>query len=144
MERKNYLCEELSKEEKRYLTIVVMNTRRKYIRDNYNYINNINIDLYDCVNVEAQSVLEAVINKCEEQVKSAMEFEKIISNKKLYNIVKALSLNEKMVLFSLYKENKNVNQIAKEMKMDRTTIWRIKSRALDKIMKKILGGKKNV
>lgn len=144
MKRKNYLCEELSKEEKRYLTIVVMNTRRKYIRDNYNYINNTNIDLYDCVKVEAQSVLEDVINKCEEQVKSAMKFEKIISNEKLYNIVKALSLNEKMVLFSLYKENKNVNQIAKEMKMNRTTIWRIKSRALDKIMKKILGGKKNV
>ena len=73
-----------------------------------------------------------------------MEFEKVISNEKLHNIVKALSLNEKMVLFSLYKQNKNVNQIAKEMKMDRTTIWRIKSRALDKIMKKMLGGNKNV
>lgn len=144
MERKNYLYEELTNEEKKYLKILITNVRRKYIRDNYNYINNNNVDFYDCVKVEAQSVLEAVINKCEEEVKSAMEFEKIISDEKLYYSIKALSLNEKMVLFSLYKENKTVNQIAKEMKMDRTTIWRIKSKALDKIMKKMLGGNKNV
>lgn len=144
MKRKNYLYEELTNEEKKYLKILITNVRRKYIRDNYNYINNNNVDFYDCVKVEAQSVLEAVINKCEEEVKSAMEFEKIISDEKLYYSIKALSLNEKMVLFSLYKENKTVNQIAKEMKMDRTTIWRIKSKALDKIMKKMLGGNKNV
>ena len=51
MERKDYLAEELSKEEKKYLKILILNVRRKYIRDNYNYINNNVIDLYDCVNV---------------------------------------------------------------------------------------------
>lgn len=144
MERKNYLLEELTKEENRYLKIMVTNVRKKYIRDNYEYINNNNVDLYDCINFESESVLEAVINKYEEEIKSAIEFEKIISNEKLYNIVKALSLEEKMVLFSLYKENKTINQIAVEMKVERTTIWRIKSKALDKIMKKLLGGNQNV
>lgn len=144
MERKNYLLEELTKEENTYLKTMVTNVRKKYMRDNYEYINNDNIDLYDCINFESESVLETVINKCEEEIKSAIEFEKIISNEKLYNIVKALSLEEKMVLFSLYKENKSINQIAIEMKVERTTIWRIKSKVLDKIMKKLLGGNQNV
>ena len=49
-----------------------------------------------------------------------------------------------MVLFSLYKENKSINVIAMEMNLERTTIWRIKATALDKIMKYLIGGKRNV
>ena len=144
MERKSYLVEALSKEEKSYLRKIIINTRRKYIRDNYNYINNTNVQLYNCANVEAESVLDEVLNKCEKEIKSAMEFEKVMSDKKLYNIVKALSFEEKMVLFSLYKENKTINQIALEMKKDRTSIWRIRNKALNKIMRRLIGGEKNV
>jgi len=144
MERKDYLIEKLTKEENKYIKTLVTNVKRKYIRNNYAYLNNSNIDLYDCVNLEGDSVLETVINKCEEEIKSAIEFEKIICDEKLYKIVKALSLREKMVLFSLYKENKSINQIAVEMKLERTTVWRIKNKALDRIMKKMLGGNKNV
>ena len=46
-----------------------------------------------------------------------------------------------MVLFSLYKERKSVNQIATEMNLQRSTIWRIKNKAQDKILKYLLGGK---
>lgn len=144
MERKSYLVEALSKEEKSYLRKIIINTRKKYIRDNYNYINNTNVQLYNCANVEAESVLDEVLNKCEKEIKSAMEFEKVMSDKKLYNIVKALSFEEKMVLFSLYKENKTINQIALEMKKDRTSIWRIRNKALNKIMRRLIGGEKNV
>lgn len=144
MERKNYLVEALSKEEKSYLRKIIINTRKKYIRDNYNYINNTNVQLYNCSNVEAESVLDEVLNKCEKEIKSAMEFEKVMSDKKLYNVVKALSFEEKMVLFSLYKENKTMNQIALEMKKDRTSIWRIRNKALNKIMRRLIGGEKNV
>ena len=144
MERKNYLLEELSKEEKAYLKSILVNERRRYIRDNYNYLNSTNVHIYDLINVEADSVLESVINKCEEEIKSAIEFEKITSNSKLYYGIKALSLKEKMVLFALYKENKEVNQIALEMKLDRTTIWRIKDKALDKLMRSLIGGEENV
>lgn len=144
MERKNYLVEELTKEEKSYLKKVIINTRRLYIRDNYDFINSINIESYDIEDVEAESLLDAVINKCEKEIKSAVEFEKVISNNRLYTIIKALSLKEKIVLFSVYKENKTMKQIAMEMKIDRTTAWRIKCRALDKIMKYIIGGGKNV
>ena len=133
-----------SKEEKAYLSKIITNERRKYIRNNYNYINNSNLQLYEIAEVEAESVLEIVINKCEEEINSALEFEKIISNSKLYEAVKSLSLKEKMVLFSLYKEEKQINQIAIEMNTDRTTIFRIKNRALDKIMHYFIGGKENV
>ena len=144
MERKNYLVELLSKEEKSYLRKIIINTRKKYIRDNYNYINNTNVQLYNCANVEAESVLDEVLNKCEKEIKSAMEFEKVMSDKKLYNVVKALSFEEKMVLFLLYKENKTMNQIALEMKKDRTSIWRIRNKALNKIVRSLIGGEKNV
>ena len=102
------------------------------------------MQLYNCANVEAESVLDEVLNKCEKEIKSAMEFEKVMSDKKLYNVVKALSFEEKMVLFSLYKENKTMNQIALEMKKDRTSIWRIRNKALNKIMRRLIGGENNV
>ena len=144
MERKNYLVEKLSEEEKSYLKRIIINERKRYIRDNYNYINNKNVNIYELTNVEADSVLEAVINRYEKEVESAVEFEKVFSNDKLYYGIKALSLKEKIVLFSLYKQNKTINQIALEMKTDRTTIWRIKNKTIDKLMKYLIGGKENV
>lgn len=139
-ERKDYLVEKLSENEEKVLITLVLNERRRYIKKNYNYLNNTCIELSDISNMEADSVLEAVINKYEEEVKSAIEFEKVISNGKLYNSIKALSLKEKMVLFCLYKENKSVQQIAIEMRKTRETIWRIKNKALDKIMRSLIGG----
>ena len=45
-----------------------------------------------------------------------------------------------MVLFSLYKEDKNINQIANEMNLSRKAIWSIKNKVLDKIMNSIIRG----
>ena len=140
MERKNYLVEELSEEEKSYLKRIIINKRKRYKRDNYNYINNKNVNICELINVEADSVLEAVINQCEKEIESAVEFEKVFSSDRLYYGIKALSLKEKIVLFSLYKQNKTINQIAKEMQIGRTTAWRIKTTALDKLMKYLIGG----
>lgn len=144
MGRKNYLLEELSKEEKAYIMKIVLNTRRKYIRDNYEFINNKNIDLLEIEDIEAESVLDAVINKCENEIKSAIEFENVISDNKLYFVVKALSLKEKIVLFSLYKERKEIKQIALEMNLSRKRVWQIKCQAQDKIIEYLIGGKYNV
>ncbi|MBR6504149.1 MAG: sigma-70 family RNA polymerase sigma factor [Clostridia bacterium] len=144
MERKNYLVEKLSAGEMSFLKQIIINERRKYIRNNFYYLSNQNINYSDLMNVEGETVLDAVINKCEEDIKSAIEFEKVTSDGKLFRGIKALSLKEKMVLFSLYKENKGINQIAYEMEIDRTTAWRIKNRALDKLMRTIIGGTNNV
>ena len=144
MGRKNYLVEELTKEEKLYLKLIILTARKRYIRDNYYEINSTHINFDKLEDYEAESVLDSVIDKCENEVKSVVEFEKNISNTRLYNAIKALSLKEKMVLFYIYKENKNSNQIALEMKIGRTTLWRIKNKALDKIMKIVIGGGENV
>lgn len=144
MEKKNYLLEELSKEEKVYLKKIVLNTRRLYIKNNYDLLNKKDINWDNCADLEGESVLEAVLNRCMDELVTAVEFEKAISDDKLYNIVKALSLKEKMVLFSLYKEGKNIKQIAEELNFSTKTISRRKADVHRKILDQLLGGKRNV
>ena len=144
MERKNYLQEELSKEEKSYLKKLILNVRRKYIKDNYEYLNSNDVNWDTFEDIECNSLFDAVLNKCVDELKSALEFERLFCDEKLYNVTKALSVKEKMVLFALYKEEKGINQIANEMNVERTTIWRIKNKEEEKIIKNLLGGKNNV
>ena len=112
MERKNYLLEGLSKEEKSYLKKIIVNVRRKYIRDNYDYLNSKDINWDTCTDVESDSLFDAVLNKCVDELESALEFERLFSDEK-----------------------------ATEMNLQRSTIWRIKNKAQDKILKYLLGGK---
>ena len=144
MERKNYLQEELSKEEKSYLKKLILNVRRKYIKDNYEYLNSKDVNWDTFEDMECSSLFDTVLNKCVDELKSAIEFERLFCDEKLYNVTKALSVKEKMVLFALYKEEKGINQIANEMNVERTTVWRIKNKAQEKIIKNLLGGNDNV
>ena len=73
MERKDYLVEELSKEEKLYLKRIVMTAKNKYFERNYNYINNTSMFVDGIVSAVEESVLDAVFEKCQEEVKSARE-----------------------------------------------------------------------
>ena len=140
MERKDYLVEELSKEEKLYLKRIVMTAKNKYFERNYNYINNTSVFVDCIVSAGEESVLDAVLEKCQEEVKSAREFEKTLSNPSLYNIVKALSLREKEVLFYLYKKQKNINETAVIMGLDRKTIRKYRDEAHRKIAEKLING----
>lgn len=140
MERKDYLVEELSKEEKLYLKRIVMTDKNKYFERNYNYINNTSVFVDGIVSAGEESVLDAVLEKCQEEVKSAREFEKTLSNPSLYNIVKALSLREKEVLFYLYKKQKNINETAVIMGLDRKTIRKYRDEAHRKIAEKLING----
>lgn len=145
MERKDYLLEELSKEEKLYLKRIVMTAKNKYFERNYNYINNTSVFVDGIVSTGEESVLDAVLEKCQEEVKSAREFEKTLSNSSLYNIVKVLSLREKEVLFYLYKKQKNINETAVIMGLDRKTIRKYRDEAHRKIAEKLInGGMQNV
>ena len=140
MERKDYLVEELSKEEKLYLKRIVMTAKNKYFERNYNYINNTSMFIDGIVSAGEESVLDAVLEKCQEEVKSAREFEKTLSNPSLYNIVKALSLREKEVLFYLYKKQKSINETAVIMGLDRKTIRKYRDEAHRKIAEKLING----
>ena len=138
MERKDYLLEELSKEEKLYLKRIVMTAKNKYFERNYNYINNTSVFVDGIISAGEESVLDAVLEKCQEEVKSAREFEKTLSNPSLYNIVKALSLREKEVLFYLYKKQKSINETAVIMGLDRKTIRKYRDEAHRKIAEKLI------
>lgn len=140
MERKDYLVEELSKEEKLYLKRIVMTAKNKYFERNYNYINNTSMFVDGIVSAVEESVLDSVLEKCQEEVKSAREFEKTLSNPSLYNIVKVLSLREKEVLFYLYKKQKNINETAVIMGLDRKTIRKYRDEAHRKIAEKLING----
>lgn len=140
MERKDYLVEELSNEEKLYLKRIVMTAKNKYFERNYNYINNTSMFVDGIVFAVEESVLDAVLEKCQEEVKSAREFEKTLSNPSLYNIVKALSLREKEVLFYLYKKQKSMNETAVIMGLDRKTIRKYRDEAHRKIAEKLING----
>ena len=140
MERKDYLVEELSKEEKLYLKRIVMTAKNKYFERNYNYINNTSMFVDGIVSAVEESVLDSVLEKCQEEVKSAREFEKTLSNPSLYNIVKVLSLREKEVLFYLYKKQKSMNETAVIMGLDRKTIRKDRDEAHRKIAEKLING----
>ena len=139
MERKDYLLEKLSNEEKLYLKTLIVNVRRKYIRDNYRFINGKYIDYSELKLEDSESIFHTLIHKFDKELKSAMEFEKLISNEKLYKIIRALSLKEKMMLFYLYKEEKDIYEVAKIMNISLATAYRLKNQALDFIMRKFIG-----
>ena len=142
MDKKNYLTEELSTKEKNFVYTIIINERYRFLKANYAYLTASYTDVYDCEleNENEASVLDAVISKCESEVTSAIEFQNIIADKKLYNIVKALSLKEKMVLFYLFKENKTAQQTADAMHINKVTVYRIKDKIINKILSSLLGG----
>ena len=72
MERKNYLQSQLTKEEKSYLKRIIMTARNKYIEKNYDYFNNTSMLIEETVLVKEESVLDAVLQRCQEEVNSAM------------------------------------------------------------------------
>ena len=139
MKRKDYLLEKLWNEEKLYLKTLIVNVRRKYIRDNYRLINGKYIDYSELKLEDSESIFDTLIHKFDKELKSAMEFEKLISNEKLYKIIRALSLKEKMMLFYLYKEEKDIYEVAKIMNISLATAYRLKNQALDFIMRKFIG-----
>lgn len=140
MERKDYLVEKLSKEEKLYLKRIAKTARNKYFEKNYNHINKTKIMTNESIFVEEESVLEKVLNNCIEEMESAVEFEKIFLNPTLYHVVKALSLKEKEVLFYLYKKKKSISEISRIMKLDRKTVRNFRDVAQKKITEKLLNG----
>lgn len=143
MERKDYLLEDLSKEEKSYLRSIIVSAKNTYLRRNWNNIN-MSEELKEDIVDSSDNLLETIFADYEKNMRNIAEFENLFSNITVYKIIKALSLQEKMVLFLLYKENKSVLEVSSEMKIRRETVWRIKTKVQDKILKSLLGGNKDV
>lgn len=145
MERKNYLTEELSKEEKAYLKRIIMTAKNKYFEKNNDYINNTTMLIDEIVPASEYSILDTILERCQQEVDSVIEFEKTLLNPKLYNIMKALSLCEREVLFNLYWKERSVNETAERMQLDRKTVRKYRDRAQTIITEKLInGGDKDV
>ena len=139
MERKDYLKQGLSKEEKIYLKTLIINVRNRYIRKNYKFINNMFVEYSEMKITDSKSLLDTILYKFERELKSASEFEKIIyNNDKLYKIVGALSEKEKTMLFYLYYKEKEIKEVSKIMNISLATAYRRKEQLLNKIMKRLL------
>lgn len=144
MKRKNYLIEDFSKEENIYFKRMVMSARNKFMKKNYNNISSISMPINEEITVDSEYVDDIVIKKIEDNIKSVEEMKKNIINTKLRKSIEALSFKEQTVLFSLFQENKKINQIAKEEEKDRGTIRERRDKALKKIYKDLIEGDKNV
>lgn len=125
----------LSNDEKSYLRKVAMYTRKDYLRKNkYIFIED-DIDeidekfLISIENVEINVEVKADMEIC------APNIEKVFKDRKMNKIVKALTLREKLVLFSYYFENKTDAAIGKELNIKGDTARKIRIRALDKAKK---------
>ena len=139
MERKDYLVEELSREENSYLKRIVMTAKDKYMERNYVHINNTILGIDNMIILE-ESVLDEILQKCVEEIKSAVEFEKSLLNPKLKDIVNTLSLNEKRILFYLHKQNMPIKEIKSLMNIDRGTVRRLRDRAYKTIAQNLIKG----
>lgn len=130
MERKDYLKEELSKEEKSILKVIIKNTRVDYFRKNKHILEEKELKeelLYS--NDKMEKDLE---NKLDKEFQ-ADKFENIFSDKSLSKFAKALTYNEKLVLSLYYVENKSDEQIGKILFMTRSAVNKKRHRAIEKI-----------
>lgn len=137
----------LSKKEKSYLRQIVINTRNEYLRKNkYIFIESEIDDVDEKLLISIENVEINFEIKSERDI-CGPEIEKVFKDKNMFNIVKALTLREKLVLFSYYFEKKTDAATGKALNINGDTARKIRVRALDKIKKnykKMKGNDKNV
>lgn len=122
-----------------------MTAKNKYFEKNNDYINNTTMLIDEIVPANESSILDTILERCQQEVDSVIEFEKTLLNPKLYNIMKALSLCEREVLFNLYWKERSITETAERMQLDRKTVRKYRDRAQTIITEKLLnGGHKDV
>ena len=87
-----------------------------------------------------ESILNDVLENCVKELESAMNFEETLSNPMLYKYVKKLSVKEKKIIFYLFWQNKQINEVAEIMNINRKTVRENRDRALAKIGKDLIEG----
>lgn len=135
----------LNNREKAYLRGIVINTRNEYLKKEiYEKYEEIGIE----ENFEQISYDENCINDIIEQLSNenivSFNIEKVFTNVKIMKIVRALTLREKLVLFSYYFENKTDKAIGTAIHISTEGARIIRKNALKKIKERYLGGNSNV
>ena len=142
-----YTVYKLSKKEKSYLRQIVINTRNEYIKKNkYIFIESEIDDVDEKLLISIENVEINFEIKSDREI-CAPEIEKVFKDKNMFNIVKALTLREKLVLFSYYFEKKTDAATGKALNINGDTARKIRIRAIEKIKKeyrKMKEGNENV
>lgn len=151
---KNYLKEELSNDEKAYIYGIIRNSALKYKRDllkikkNEEFLedtSDIKESLFAMQNEELlEKILETKILKNINSLKTYTSYEQekivemldnIASKSNLNEYIKPLTFGEKLVVFLLYLENYQVNEVAILLGVSRMAIWKRDKSLKNKINK---------
>ncbi len=124
----------LNKKEQAVLKIIVKNARNDFFRDNkYIFVE-------ESIENEISFSNEGFIFGFEEEMDYQIginEIENIFTDKKIYNVIGALTYNEKSVLYFFYVENRTDEEIAKIMFSTSEAIRSKRRRIINKIRKEV-------
>lgn len=124
----------LNKKEQAVLKIIVKNARNDFFRDNkYIFVE-------ESIENEISFSNEGFIFGFEEEMDYQIginEIENIFTYKKIYNVIGALTYNEKSVLYFFYVENRTDEEIAKIMFSTSEAIRSKRRRIINKIRKEV-------
>lgn len=136
----------LSNQEKAYLRRIVINTRNEYLKtEKYKRYEEIELIEELDYSVYMQNKIEESIDNIDNAKIVSNSIENIFSDEVIMKNVKALTLREKLVLFSYYFENNTDQEIGNALNLKGDTIRKIRVRTLEKIRKNYIGGgNKNV
>ena len=154
---KDYLIEKLTDDEVRYIRGIIRNTVNTYMKNYYNVSENellgindnlIGENIIDNKNYDEDNFINKILDKKILRDTSALqpyskyEQEKIVDlvdeyalNCGLEHFIAPLTFNEKLVVFLLYMQDYQVNEIAILLNIDRSSIWRRDKSIKKKIMK---------
>lgn len=144
---KDYLREELSKEEKLILFSIVWRTARRYKRkyyiekaENYEFIDNIDYlveDEYLSYNIKYQ-ISPLNILEDEQKCKIVIQLDSLFKELSLFELIKILTFDEKLVFFLFYLEEFNNREVSKILQTTERTIFN-KRKFIEKKINKMKG-----
>ncbi len=146
---KNYLKEKLTQEERLMILGIIWKVAHKYKNRYYNeqnkyceFIDNIDLaieDTYTFYKYNLQSEIISLTPLTEEQKSNiVMKFDSLLRESCLFELIRTLTFNEKLVFFLFYLENyKNMEVAALLNNSERTILNRRKS--IDSKIKKMKG-----
>lgn len=143
MERKNYLYEELTEEEKKYIRGIIWKSARKCRRDNYkrNKIESVSIfdenldqrvlmveDEYSFIDrilssKYAKSEIELKPYTISEQKNIVNTLDNIANESGIRIYIEQLTFKEKLVVFLLYIKGYKINEVAELLNISRKTVY---------------------
>ena len=127
----------LSNQEKALLKLIVKNARTDFFRKNNYLFHESTLDkILEDNEIHSENTIENEIAQNTITNLQVANIEDIITEPKLSKLVKALTYNEKLVLFMYYVENKTDQEISNSLSLTRIGATQKRLRALDKLREK--------